>query len=288
MDSPHTNRHDRQGRSGATVLFAGHPGHELRVFRWMELTRPSVAVVTDGSGSAAVSRLASTARVLASSGATGLDRCLGFCSDRRAYEAVLARDAAFFWSMTDRMLDSLAGTSVELVASDALEHFNPTHDVCCLLAAVLAARLSKAQAENVAHVCFPLDAHPSAGAPRAVIDVRLEPDALERKLSAAWQYPELRDEVEAALRAFGRQSFARECLWDADDPFAALERFDGVAHYERIGRERQAAGTYTDVITLDGHLRPIARALRNRCGVWDAGPAVTAVPARRGTTSSHR
>ncbi len=270
MESPHTNSHGGEGKARATVLFAGHPGHELRVLRWVELVRPSVAVMTDGSGSAAVSRLDSTARVLASSGATALDNCLGFCSDRRAYEAVLAGDAAFFWSMTDRVLGSLAGTSVGLVASDALEHFNPTHDVCCLLASVLAKRLSRAQAEDVAHVCFPLDAHPSAGALGAAIDVRLEPDALERKLSAAWQYPELRGEVEAALRTFGRQSFARECLWDAGDPFDALERFDGVPHYERIGRERQAARTYRDVITLDRHLRPIACALRDRCGARSA------------------
>jgi hypothetical protein len=234
------------------------------VFHWLERARPSVAVITDGSGSGTVGRLGPTTEVLDVAGATRLGGCLGFCSDRRAYEAILAADIAFFWQMLDRILDALGGARVGLVVSDALEHFNPSHDVCCLLASVLATRLARAQRDMVRHACFPLDGHPSAAVVPPYIEVALDEEALERKIRVATGYAELRYEVEAALRTYGRATFARECLWEAGDPFAALERFAGVPYYERVGRDRQSAGTYQDVITLDGHVRPLARALRAR------------------------
>src|SRR5260221_8686768 len=46
------------------ALIIAHPGHELRVHRWLEKTRPLVLVLTDGSGRTAQSRLASTTRIL--------------------------------------------------------------------------------------------------------------------------------------------------------------------------------------------------------------------------------
>jgi len=231
------------------------------VFHWLERTRPKVAVITDGSGRGATGRLGSTATVLAHAGASPLEGCVGFCADRRAYAAMLAGDAAFFSRMVDRMERALGGARVALVASDALEHFNPTHDVCCLLASLLASRLASARGGPVPHVCFPLDAHPSAADRQPRIDLALDEAAMERKMAAARGYPELRGELEAALRAYGRAPFARECLWDAPDPFDALERFDAVPYYERVGRERRSGGMYDEVITLDAHIRPLARAL---------------------------
>ena len=52
-----------------TALIIGHPGHELRVFNWLEVTRPTVFVITDGSGKEGRSRLASTAQILKQTGA---------------------------------------------------------------------------------------------------------------------------------------------------------------------------------------------------------------------------
>jgi hypothetical protein len=260
-------------RRPVTLLFTGHPGHELRVFHWLERTRPSVAVITDGSGRAHTGRLGSTATLLARTGASPLEGCVGFCSDRRAYAAMLAGDAAFFLAMVDRIERALGGSRVDVVASDALEHFNPTHDVCCLLASVLANRLASAQGSEVPHVCFPLDGHPSAANTPPRVDVRLDESTLDRKMAAALGYPELQGEVEAALHAYGRAPFARECLWDAEDPFTALERFEGVPQYERVGRERRRGGAYDEVITLHAHVRPLARALL--AGKVDPLPAIT-------------
>ena len=53
-----------------TALIIGHPGHELRVFHWLEITRPAVFVITDGSGRSGRSRLPSTTRILDQVGAS--------------------------------------------------------------------------------------------------------------------------------------------------------------------------------------------------------------------------
>ena len=52
------------------VLVIGHPGHELRVFHWLEMLRPVVFVLTDGSGGSGYSRLPSTTRILDQVGAS--------------------------------------------------------------------------------------------------------------------------------------------------------------------------------------------------------------------------
>src|SRR5688500_6166700 len=51
------------------VLVFAHPGHELRTYHFMERVRPSVSVLTDGSGSANVSRLDESRAALARTGA---------------------------------------------------------------------------------------------------------------------------------------------------------------------------------------------------------------------------
>ncbi|HEX8245140.1 MAG TPA: hypothetical protein VF541_16635, partial [Longimicrobium sp.] len=51
--------------AGTPALVVAHPGHELRVYGWMERARPLVFVLTDGSGSGSEGRLESTTGVLA-------------------------------------------------------------------------------------------------------------------------------------------------------------------------------------------------------------------------------
>jgi hypothetical protein len=108
------------------------------------------------------------------------------------------------------------------------------------------------------------------------VDLRLDDDALARKLEAARGYDELRREVEAALRAFGEDAFRRECLWDAGRPFDRVADAGTEPYYERVGRDRQSIGRYAEVITLERHVQPVARALR----AWDGAGRFDAPPTR--------
>jgi hypothetical protein len=70
-----------------SALVVAHPGHELRVFGWVEATRPRVYVLTDGSGRGGRSRLPATTRILAETGAVPAG-IYGRLTDHDAYDAI--------------------------------------------------------------------------------------------------------------------------------------------------------------------------------------------------------
>jgi hypothetical protein len=108
------------------VLVFAHPGHELRAHHLMERVRPSVVVLTDGSGSTTDSRLehsrARIGQVGARSAAT-----FGPLTDREAYAALLAADAGPFLAPVNALADTFLTDSVRAVLVDAAEGYNPVH-----------------------------------------------------------------------------------------------------------------------------------------------------------------
>jgi hypothetical protein len=62
---------------GPAALVIAHPGHELRVHGWLEWARPTVFVLTDGSGQGSHGRLASSARLIERSGGRTGSVCAG-------------------------------------------------------------------------------------------------------------------------------------------------------------------------------------------------------------------
>lgn len=245
------------------MLVVGHPGHELRVHGWLEIARPLVCVLTDGSGHTGEGRLASTTRVLERAGARP-GRLYGRMSDRDVYGAILDRDLDLFRGLADELRDTLVAHDAACVVGDAAEGYNPSHDVCRLVinAAVrMASRVRGAPIENLDFLLV--------GAPDAARDARgdgsvrlpLSDDALARKLAAAHAYPELAHEVASALERFGVAPFRHESLRavDLDDRLAwsSADR----PFYERHGEARVAEGVYDRVLRFEEHVVPVAEAL---------------------------
>lgn len=250
--------HDRPA-----LLVVAHPGHELRVHAWLETARPEVWVLTDGTGHGSPDRLPSTRRLLDTVGARP-GPVFGAFSDRAAYDMLLTGDAGPMAAIAQRLAERLAGEEEPYVVADALEGFNPVHDLCRILvdaAVVLAGR----RRGPVPAFDFPLEASPDARrADGADDDVRLELDetALARKVAAARAYPEMAAEVDRALAAHGEQAFAVERL-RAVRPLRPLdEQLAGPPLYERYGEQRVAAGQYATVLRLDEHFAPFAEELR--------------------------
>lgn len=96
--------------------------------------------------------------------------------------------------------------------------------------------------------------------------MRLDDDALARKLEATRSYPELAGEVEDALERFGPAPFRTECLRPVDtaDPLGGWDPAR-VPEYERFGEQRVAAGVDRTVLRFGEHVRPLAQAL------WEHG-----------------
>lgn len=248
----------------SAALIISHPGHELRVFHWLEQTRPVVLVITDGSGSINQARISSTSRILKMLGASsGL--VYGVFTDREIYSHILNRSESILIQLLEQLATTLTEHNIDVVAGDALEGYNPSHDLCRYVINAAVFLLSKRTGRTVRNLDFLLVGRPDVCPPEllpSAVRLQIDDAALERKLQAAEHYAELKPEVEAALKSVGKDGFRYECLRPVQQP----ESFDPPEvppFYERHGEKRVKEGTYKDVIRYREHLRPVAEMLWN-------------------------
>ena len=246
-----------------SAIIVAHPGHELRVHHWMERKRPLYFCLTEGSGGAAESRMASTTLLLESVGATP-GRLYGRYADKDVYRLLLGGRIEVFVKLAQELADALTAADVDCVAGDAVEGFNPAHDVCRFVidGAVDLARSRTGRA--IQNYEFVLDGSPD-DCPDAVREdatwIHLDEAALDRKVESALQYPELRDEVKAALQRFGKGAFAVECLRPTTTHLM-IEKFSrDLPDYERYGETRVREGRYDEVIRYRQHVLPVRTAI---------------------------
>ena len=235
------------------------------VHGWLEVVRPLVFVLTDGSGHSNQSRLGSTTKVLERAGAkTG--SLYGHLTDAAAYAAILNHDFEVFINFASELSAAFVNEQIDLVAGDALEGYNPMHDVCRLVinAAVSAARGT--HGHDIANLEFSL-VDQTAGCPEPPgaeeIRMQLDEGALSRKISAARGYAELSGEVSSALGKGSVEAFRLERLRPADLESRASRGNEKPPFYEEYGEKQVAAGYYTRVLRYSEHIAPLAEALRN-------------------------
>jgi AcrR family transcriptional regulator len=244
---------------GATALIVAHPGHELRVHGWMERTRPEVFVLTDGSGHTERSRLASTAEVLRRAGARP-GTVFGRFRDRSLYELLLSRDLDTLEHLVRDLAEALVQAEIHCVAADAVEGYNPGHDLCRVVADAAVSLAQSCLGRPIASYDFPLDGRPDSG--HSQVRLELDDEALRRKMEASLAYPEMRAEVERNLAEHGREAFRVECLRLVDREAVPEHLVEDPPYYERYGERQVAAGHYDRVLRFREHFLPVARALR--------------------------
>jgi hypothetical protein len=245
------------------ALVIAHPGHELRVHRWLELARPVVYVLTDGSGHTGRSRLASTSELLARAGARS-GPIYGRLADRELYGALLAGDRELFAGLAKELTESLRREEIQLVAGDAVEGFNPGHDVCRLLLNAAVAGL-RARGLPIDNRDFLLEGRPDGFTEeeRATsLGIELDGESLARKLAAARSYPGLAEELERALARHGEGAFRTEWLRPVRYGLEIGDLFADPPDYELHGERRVAAGFYREVLRYRTHVAPVAERLR--------------------------
>ena len=236
------------------AVVVAHPGHELIVYRWVEEHRPIYCCLTDGSGGGATSRLSSTTRLLNAVGAS-TGPVYGRYTDKQLYRLLLEGRADVFVALAEELACAFEKAGVSYVAGDAVEGFNPAHDVCRLIVDGAVLILGRRTGRDVRNFDFLLDGPPEPSHPGSVV-VRLDEEALERKLAAARAYPEMRAEVEAALRRYGRQAFAVECLRPVTTSVCASRFESERPGYEQYGERRVTEGRYSEIIRYRDHVRP--------------------------------
>ncbi|MGH9424475.1 MAG: hypothetical protein ACRD3J_31170 [Thermoanaerobaculia bacterium] len=125
-------RDDETSRSpndlGNLAIAVAHPGHELLVHHHLERYRPLYFCLTDGSGATGQSRLPSTESLLQRTGARP-GSIYGRFSDREIYRLLLEGRGDVFRALAGELADSLIDADIRWIAGDAMEGFNPGHDL---------------------------------------------------------------------------------------------------------------------------------------------------------------
>lgn len=246
------------------ALVIAHPGHELRVHGWLQLARPRVFVLTDGSGRSGRSRLSSTTKVLARVGAQP-GSIYGRLTDLDVYSAMLNRDVDVFIRLVGELAETFARERFDYVAGDAAEGYNPTHDVCRLIIDAAVEMADSWKGHRVTNFDFSPTDQPdpdSKALASSSICLDLDEQALTLKLEAARAYLELATEVDASLSESGTRAFRAECLRRVYDRAGSYRLAEQPPFYERYGEKQVAAGHYQHVVRYHDHLVPIAEAVR--------------------------
>ena len=217
----------------------------------MEMVRPTVVVLTDGSGSTNEPRLDDSLSLLAHVGARPAET-FGALTDRAAYAALMAADARPFVTCVDALADTLITENVQSVLVDAAEGYNPVHDVCHWIGR---AATTRARAFGARIDLFEVDlvSHPDSSGDG--VRVVLDDEAFTRKLDATSRYASLTVEVEAAFERYGRDAFRVEFLRRVVD--GPVPPASWIPYYEEVGEQRVRTGRYTSVLRYGSHVKPI-------------------------------
>jgi hypothetical protein len=191
--------HNNQSRA---ALVIAHPSHELRVHGWLQTTKPSVFVLTDGSGRHGQPRLPSTTKVLEELGLKP-GSVYGRVSDRHVYDAFVRKEFSFFISIAEELAEEFNRRQIEYVVGDSDEGYSPTHDVCRLVIDAAVEIVKQRYQREIANFDFAVVGVPDEWAPALsdeAIWIHLEEEGFSRKLAAARAYsPKLAQDVDAAL-----------------------------------------------------------------------------------------
>ncbi|MDP9003916.1 MAG: hypothetical protein M3N12_03905 [Verrucomicrobiota bacterium] len=209
----------------------------------------------------------STVNVLRRAGAKPAP-IFGRWTDAQAYEILLSGNLEALAGLTRELGQALVANEIQAVVADAMEGFNPTHDLCRHLtnAAVLIA--DRATGRKIANFDFVLVAPPDTASDvirDQCIRFQLDPAALTRKRVAAESYSELKEEIDAAISKFGLEIFATELLRPVSANLST--GFDGRPFYETHGEDRVKEGHYHQVIQYREHFRPLMEALWRELGL---------------------
>ena len=217
-------------------------------------------MLTRGGGPDRPSRLQATRKIVAGAEASE-GSVFGRFEDREIYDALLRRDDDLFIGLLDELVTALVALDVEYVVGDAEEGYNPSHDVCRYITTAAAAMTSLATGRVVSDFDFLLAGPPDLCPVQLrddAISLTLDDEAFNRKLQSAYEYVELKGEVERALEQNGAEAFRSEYLRPVARGATALSV---PPFYEEFGERQVREGLYADVIRYRTHVLPVKQAL---------------------------
>lgn len=249
------------------ALILGHPGHELRVFHFLEKYKPRVYILTDGSGQSQESRLYNSLRVIEQAGAS-IGPVAGKFTDKEIYQIIRELDPIPLFKTIDEITEDMICHNIDAVAGDSIEGFNPTHDLCRYMINCIIRNYEKRVQKTIPNFEFYLDGPPHIcpeGLKEESLWLRLSDEEFERKYEACKNYPEIIKDTEALIAKHGKAMFQVECLWPVKNPDIYAAWTTPEPYYEVYGKKKISAGAYQEVITYQSHLLPLAKQMAGYC-----------------------
>ena len=245
------------------ALIIAHPGHELRVYGWLIKAQPYVFILADGSGHAGRSRLNTTTGILRDLGGKP-GGIYGRLTDAEIYAAIIERDLDLFVALTEELAEDLVRHQTEYVVGDAMEGYNPAHDICRTItnAAVEIANQTASRRIRNFDILLTGRLNTAAEVSRGTVRIDLEDDVMARKLQAAREYLEIIDDVNRTIEREGVGALKTEVLRPVLNTDNGNGFFQQTPYYEQYGEQQVAAGYYQRVIRYRDHFLPLADGLQ--------------------------
>ena len=112
-------------KDGKVTAVFSHPNHEIAIFCLLQRLKPQLIYLTDGGGE---KRIEQTRQGLKSIGLLDQAEFLNH-SEQSFYDALLDRDFTFYKGIVSRVAGFLKATTSHHIFCDAVEFYNPVHDM---------------------------------------------------------------------------------------------------------------------------------------------------------------
>ena len=231
-----------------TAFVFAHPGHEFRLLDTLREGPAVVSIFTQGSRAATCTDRITASQDLAARLGAKRGPVFGAATDRDFYQAILARDVAFFETLVTRLASSFLNDKVSRVVLDSWQNYNPIHDLTHLCGRLAVHRCQQITGRALPVFDYPVVFGELAGAPIGPIASTrtLDDTQVAAKRAAIDAYPDIAADAQALIRLDGEQALRLETLH-------RLLPLDQLApttapFYEHYGRQRVASGSYDQVI----------------------------------------
>lgn len=262
------NQHRRLGKAWFsklflmnTLLFVGHPGHELLAHKFLTEYQPKVIFLTTGSGSADTPRINGSIELLASLGLNVFSPFKPF-TDREIYSLIMKGNFKEFDRVKAEIKQFVIDHRIDLIVGDALEGFNPSHDLCRYIINGCVQELKGVhELKNYDFLQDEVFRNSQKKVNEADILLHLNDVELKSKFAACRKYSQLKFEVDRFSEAYGVDFFKLEYYREITNTSLVSSWEGPQPYYEVHGRKRVAEGVYDHSLLFEEHMLPLAQQL---------------------------
>ena len=246
------------------IIVFSHPNHELAIFGLLQRLRPFIVYLTDGGGE---NRQAQTRQGLKSIGLLANALFLNH-TEKSFYDSLLACDSEFFATVAEEVRASFQMIRPERIFCDAIEFYNPVHDLSLPLV-----RAAIRECANTPVLEVPLIyQRPGEGESYEIqrmpasrrseqIALQLSEKEVDKKIMARDEiYSILTDQMGPVLLELPREHVGLECVAPARSGVPEPGR-DVTLRYERRAQILAERGEIEHRITYEQHYLPVASSL---------------------------